>query len=64
MSEPDGRITVKLDGDDIKHLISRGTSTVTKDVGPLSVRIKCRGRVYSKFVLDDVPEDQAGEIDL
>ena len=64
MSEPDGRITVELEGRDIRHLTSKGTSTVTKDVGPLTICVKCNARVYATFEMDDVPEDQAGEIDL
>lgn len=51
--ENKGGITVTLDGDDIQHLVKHGSSTVTKDIGPIQVKIRCEGKVYPRFVLDE-----------
>lgn len=51
--EPHGGIRVQLDGDDIQHLMKHGTSVVNKEVGPITVEIACRSKIYHKFILDD-----------
>ena len=56
-SENKGGLTVELDADDIMHLTVRGTSTVTKEIGPIDVKVRCKNRVYPKFVM----ETAAGE---
>jgi hypothetical protein len=57
-NETKGGMTVELDGQDIQHLLTRGRSTVTKEVGPIEVKIKCRNRVYPHFVM----ENGAGDV--
>jgi hypothetical protein len=52
-NETKGGLTIELDGDDIKYLTKRGRSTVTKEIGPIQVKVRCDNRVYPHFVMED-----------
>lgn len=51
--ESQGGVTVRLDAEDLNHLLTHGTATVTKDAGPLEIKIKADGKVRHQVVLDD-----------
>jgi len=53
-----GGVTVALDGDDLQHLLKHGDAAITKDCGPLEIKIRTAGKVRFDIVLD-VPGDGA-----
>jgi len=48
-----GGLTVDLDASDLQHLIKNGASVVTKEIGPLEVRIRCNSKVVHRIDLVD-----------
>ncbi|MXR52323.1 hypothetical protein GRX03_12005 [Halovenus sp. WSH3] len=49
----EGGVTIRLDADDLNHLLTHGRSTVCKDAGPLEIKIQAEGKVRHQVVLDD-----------
>jgi len=45
-----GGITVSIDVDDIQQLMKQGRSMVTKEVGPIQVKIRCDDKMYAKVI--------------
>jgi len=48
--ETQGGLTVTIDADDIQHLMTHGRAVVTKDVGPIQIKIQCDDKMYAKVV--------------
>jgi len=53
MTDNQGGFTVEIDGDDIQHLTMHGSSVVCKEVGPIEVKIRCRSKIYPKFIMQE-----------
>jgi len=51
--ETQGGITVRLSADELNHLLTHGRATVTKDAGPLEIKIQTDGKIRTQVVLDD-----------
>ena len=51
--ETKGGVTVRLSGEDLTHLLTHGRASVTKDAGPLEIKVQADAKVYHKIVLDD-----------
>jgi len=58
---PSGEIAVELDRQDVQHLLTHGSATVSKDVGPLTVKVRCQEKLWAKVVVDG-PEEPAEEV--
>jgi hypothetical protein len=52
-TDAQGGITVRLDAEDLNHLLTHGRATVTKDAGPLEIKIQADGKLHTQVVLDD-----------
>lgn len=61
--ETQGGLTVTVDADDIRHLMTHGRSVVTKDVGPIEVKIKCDHKMVTQVVTVDRDGDVEGELE-
>jgi hypothetical protein len=48
-----GGVTVTLSADDLIHLLGAGRATVTKEVGPLQIKIRIDGDVDHKIIVDN-----------
>lgn len=48
-----GGLTVDIDADDLQHLITRGRATVTKEIGPIEVKIRCTPQLVHRIDMVD-----------
>jgi len=48
-----GGVTVHLSADDLNHLLGLGRAAVTKEIGPLQIKIRTDGEVRHQIILDD-----------
>lgn len=56
--DTEGRITVDIDAHDLQHLISHGRATITKEVGPIDVKIRCDPQIVHRI---DMIEKREGD---
>jgi hypothetical protein len=47
-----GGVTVTLSADDLINLLGAGRATITKEVGPLQIKIRTDGDVSHKIIVD------------
>jgi len=45
-----GGLTVSIDAQDIQHLMTHGRAVVTKDVGPIEVKIRCDDKMVARVL--------------
>lgn len=55
--ETNGSLTVEIDSSDIQHLMTHGTSVVTKDIGPIQVKIACRDKMRAAVIASGPDKD-------
>lgn len=56
-NETHGGLTVEVDAKDIQQLMTHGTSVVTKEVGPIEVKIRCRNKMRAAVIVDGRDKD-------
>jgi hypothetical protein len=52
-----GGLTVSIDAQDIQQLMTHGTSTVTKDIGPIQVKIRCKQKMRTAVIASGPDKD-------
>jgi hypothetical protein len=54
-----GGLTVEIGRDDIQHLMTHGAAVVTKEVGPIEVKIRCDEKMTAWVVVVDEDGEHA-----
>jgi len=52
-----GGLTVSIDAQDIQHLMTHGRAIVTKEVGPIQVKIRCDEKMRTAVVVEGPDKD-------
>lgn len=55
--EDTGGLTVWLDHEDMQHLLTHGTAVVSKEVGPIEVKIKTEQKLRTNIVMEGPNDD-------
>lgn len=60
--EPRGTIEVTLDRDDVNNLMKDGTTIITKEAGPIDIRLKTHQHLHAVVMVSGRNKDPEPEI--